>query len=63
MGRGPKSMVIRMGAGEVGPSVSQLVQDVRRMMEPATASRLKVQNAWFQLSTAMIIAARNRSLI
>lgn len=38
----PKSMVLRMGAGEVGPSVSQLVKDVRAMMEPHTASRLKV---------------------
>ncbi|MDI1493063.1 MAG: rRNA-binding ribosome biosynthesis protein [Ramalina farinacea] len=37
----PKSMVIRIGAGEVGPSISQLVQDVRSMMEPGTASRLK----------------------
>ncbi|SLM39746.1 Brix domain [Lasallia pustulata] len=37
----PKSMVIRIGAGEVGPSVSQLVKDVRHMMEPGTASRLK----------------------
>lgn len=34
-------MVIRIGAGEVGPSVSQLVKDVRGMMEPGTASRLK----------------------
>lgn len=39
--RGPKSMAIRVGAGEVGPSVSQLVKDVRAMMEPNTASRLK----------------------
>jgi ribosome biogenesis protein SSF1/2 len=39
--REPKSMVIRIGAGEVGPSVSQLVKDVRSMMEPGTASRLK----------------------
>ncbi|KAI9800487.1 MAG: hypothetical protein M1825_004035 [Sarcosagium campestre] len=37
----PKSMVLRMGAGEVGPNVSQLVKDVRSMMEPGTASRLK----------------------
>lgn len=37
----PKSMVIRIGASEVGPSVSQLVKDVRQMMEPETASRLK----------------------
>ncbi|KAM3074186.1 rRNA-binding ribosome biosynthesis protein [Clarireedia jacksonii] len=43
--RSPKSMVIRVGAGEVGPSVSQLVKDVRRMMEPDTASRLKERRA------------------
>jgi hypothetical protein len=40
---GPKSLVIRIGASEVGPSVSQLVKDVRRMMEPGTAARLKVR--------------------
>ena len=40
--RSPKSMVIRVGAGQVGSSVSQLVKDVRTMMEPDTASRLKV---------------------
>jgi ribosome biogenesis protein SSF1/2 len=34
-------MVIRVGASEVGQSVSQLVRDVRTMMEPDTASRLK----------------------
>ncbi|KAL8998079.1 MAG: hypothetical protein Q9169_002772 [Polycauliona sp. 2 TL-2023] len=39
--RGPKTMVIRMGAGDVGSSVSQLVKDVRNVMEPGTASRLK----------------------
>ena len=39
--REPKSMVIRIGAGEVGPSISQLVKDVRAVMEPGTASRLK----------------------
>lgn len=42
MSKSPKSMVIRMGAGEVGSSVSQLAMDVRAMMEPDTASRLKV---------------------
>ncbi|CZR61873.1 related to mating protein SSF1 [Phialocephala subalpina] len=41
----PKSMVIRIGAGEVGTSVSQLVKDVRLMMEPDTASRLKERRA------------------
>ncbi|KAK3724189.1 rRNA-binding ribosome biosynthesis protein [Vermiconidia calcicola] len=39
--RTPKSMVIRIGASEVGPSISQLVHDVRTMMEPETAVRLK----------------------
>jgi len=38
-------MVIRIGAGEVGPSVSQLAKDVRSMMEPGTASRLKERRA------------------
>ncbi|OLN88344.1 Brix domain-containing protein C1B9.03c [Colletotrichum chlorophyti] len=37
----PKSMVIRIGAGAVGSSVSQLVADVRKVMEPGTAARLK----------------------
>ena len=40
----PKSMVIRIGAQEVGSSVSQLVQDVRHVMEPDTAVRLKVRS-------------------
>lgn len=43
--RTPKSMVIRIGAGEVGSSVSQLSSDVRRVMEPGTASRLKERRA------------------
>lgn len=34
-------MVIRIGASDVGPSVSSLVMDVRAMMEPHTASRLR----------------------
>ena len=34
-------MVIRIGAGDIGPRVSQLVKDTRSMMEPGTASRLK----------------------
>ncbi|KAF2111778.1 Brix domain-containing protein [Lophiotrema nucula] len=41
----PKSMVIRIGAGQVGSSVSQLVTDVRQVMEPDTASRLKERRA------------------
>ena len=41
----PKSMVIRIGAGEVGSSISQLALDVRKVMEPGTASRLKERKA------------------
>lgn len=43
--RRPKSMVIRMGAGDIGPSVTQLARDFRTVMEPDTASRLKVCEA------------------
>jgi ribosome biogenesis protein SSF1/2 len=43
--RDPKSMVIRIGAGEVGSSISQLATDVRRVMEPGTATRLKERKA------------------
>ncbi|PLB36582.1 Brix domain-containing protein [Aspergillus candidus] len=39
--KAPKSMVIRVGASQVGSSVSQLVKDFRLMMEPDTAVRLK----------------------
>ena len=42
MSKTPKSMVIRVGASQVGSSVSQLVKDVRTMLEPDTAVRLKV---------------------
>ena len=42
MSKAPKSMVIRVGASQVGSSVTQLVKDVRLMMEPDTAVRLKV---------------------
>jgi ribosome biogenesis protein SSF1/2 len=42
MSKTPKSMVLRVGASQVGSSVSQLVKDVRLMMEPDTAVRLKV---------------------
>ncbi|PYH88220.1 Brix-domain-containing protein [Aspergillus ellipticus CBS 707.79] len=39
--KGPKSMVIRVGGSQVGSSVTQLVKDVRTMLEPETAVRLK----------------------
>ncbi len=45
VGKSPKSMVIRIGGSRVGSSVSQLVKDVRLMMEPDTAVRLKVRLA------------------
>ncbi|KAF1828929.1 Brix-domain-containing protein [Decorospora gaudefroyi] len=44
-GAGPKSMVIRIGAQEVGSSVSQLVHDVRTALQPDTAIRLKERRA------------------
>jgi ribosome biogenesis protein SSF1/2 len=52
----PKSMVLRVGAGEVGSSVSQLVTDVRHVMEPDTAIRLKVScpSLLLQFSTRQI---------
>ena len=36
----PKSFVIKHG--QVGTSLTQLVRDVRKVMEPNTASRLRV---------------------
>ncbi|KAK5098087.1 rRNA-binding ribosome biosynthesis protein [Exophiala xenobiotica] len=37
----PQSMVIRMGAGDIGTSVSQLAADFREVVQPHTAARLK----------------------
>ena len=52
-GKNPKSMVIRMGAGELGATVSQLVKDVRAVMEPGTASRLQVRRPLPSAPSAM----------
>ncbi|KAF2665839.1 Brix-domain-containing protein [Microthyrium microscopicum] len=41
MDRAPKSMVIRVGNEDVGRSVRQLVADMRQVMQPDTAARLK----------------------
>ncbi|KAJ9112743.1 hypothetical protein QFC20_002068 [Naganishia adeliensis] len=41
--KGPKSFVIK--SGEVTRSVSQLVKDMRKVMEPGTASRLRERGA------------------
>ncbi|KAF5391753.1 hypothetical protein D9757_001739 [Collybiopsis confluens] len=38
----PKSFIVKHG--QVGASVSQLVRDIRKVMEPNTASRLKERN-------------------
>ncbi|KKA28391.1 hypothetical protein TD95_000183 [Thielaviopsis punctulata] len=43
--KAPKNMVIRIGGSDVGASISQLVTDVRRVMEPNTATRLKERRA------------------
>lgn len=37
----PKSIIIKHG--QVGHSLAQLVRDLRKVMEPNTASRLKVR--------------------
>lgn len=37
----PKSFIIKHG--QVGSSINQLVRDMRKVMEPHTASRLKVR--------------------
>jgi len=37
----PKSFVIKHG--HIGPSLTQLTRDVRKVMEPNTATRLKVE--------------------
>ena len=37
----PSSLVVRMGAGDIGTSVSQLALDFREAVQPHTAARLK----------------------
>ncbi|KAK6531689.1 hypothetical protein TWF694_002865 [Orbilia ellipsospora] len=39
--RTPKTMIIRTGSSPCGPSIGTLVHDLRRVMEPYTASRLR----------------------
>ena len=41
----PKSFIIKHG--QVGASLTQLVRDIRKVMEPNTASRLKVRGHLF----------------
>ena len=40
----PKSFVVKHG--QVGASLTQLVRDIRKVLEPNTASRLKVRTTW-----------------
>jgi len=40
----PKSFIVKHG--QVGNSIAQLVRDLRKVMEPHTASRLKVRSCW-----------------
>ena len=40
----PKSIIIKHG--QVGSSLAQLVRDMRKVMEPNTASRLKVSKIY-----------------
>ncbi|KAG5440407.1 hypothetical protein PCK2_000540 [Pneumocystis canis] len=41
----PKSMVIRTKTSDIGSSISQLTRDIRRIMEPYTATRLRERKA------------------
>jgi ribosome biogenesis protein SSF1/2 len=43
----PKSFIIKHG--QVGSSLAQLVRDMRKVMEPNTASRLKVRTRYFTI--------------
>lgn len=54
--RRPRSMVIRMGAGDIGPSVTQLAKDFRAVMEPDTASRLKVWSRSIAILSVMYLS-------
>ena len=49
----PKSFVIKHG--QVGRSLTQLVRDIRKVMEPNTASRLRVSIPFRKESCALLI--------
>ncbi len=48
----PKSFVIKHG--QIGHSLTQLVRDVRKVMEPNTASRLRVSISLFSVRVIVI---------
>jgi len=47
----PKSFIIKHG--QVGSSLAQLVRDMRKVMEPNTASRLKVRGYLYRFIPMM----------
>ena len=49
----PKSIIIKHGP--VGHSLAQLVRDLRKVMEPNTASRLKVPAAWLACLSVVLL--------
>ena len=53
----PKSIIIKHG--QVGHSIAQLVRDLRKVMEPNTASRLKVRQSRGFLPTFFSLCYRN----
>lgn len=50
----PKSFIIKHG--QVGSSLTQLVRDLRKVMEPNTASRLKVSSVNFTVASTSLIS-------
>lgn len=54
----PKSFVIKHG--QVGASVTQLVRDMRKVMEPNTAARLRVSDSIIYFNF-IIYSALNRN--
>ena len=49
----PKSFILKHG--QVGSSLAQLVRDLRKVMEPNTASRLKVSGSMLALDNQILI--------
>jgi len=49
----PKSFIIKHG--QVGSSLAQLVRDLRKVMEPNTASRLKASSVKFIVASVLLM--------
>ena len=52
----PKSFVIKHG--QVGHSLTQLTRDVRKVMEPNTASRLRVSSSPLSFVSSRVLDSR-----